>query len=155
MNRKIILSESEKGIILSMYKKTINEQFTTPEQIMLKTKPDLKKISKIADEMEKSMGVFNTDEDAFVKAICKCKTYSELYALDNEIERRNNGAGGGFLEAAINAAITDGFAFFGNSDAKERIKIKDCLNKASNISQKRNIATIKGDKIEIDWWGND
>ena len=153
MNRKIILSESEKGIILSMYKKTINEELTTPEQIT--PEPDLKKISKIADEMEKSMGVFNDDEDAFVKAICKCKTYSELYALDNEIERRNNGAGGGFLEAAINAAITDGFAFFGNSDAKERIKIKDCLNKASNISQKRDIATIKDDKIEIDWWGND
>jgi hypothetical protein len=151
MNRKIILSESEKGIILSMYKKTINEELTTPEQII--PKPDLKKISKIADEMEKSMGVFNDDEDAFVKAICKCKTYSELYALDNEIERRNNGAGGGFLEAAINAAITDGFAFFGNSDAKERIKIKDCLNKASNIDKKRDIATIKGDKIEIDWWG--
>ena len=153
MNRKIILSESEKGIILSMYKKTINEELTTPEQIT--PEPDLKKISKIADEMEKSMGVFNDDEDAFVKAICKCKTYSELYALDNEIERRNNGAGGGFLEAAINAAITDGFAFFGNSDAKERIKIKDCLNKASNISQKRDIATIKDDKIEIDWFAND
>jgi hypothetical protein len=27
------------------------------------------------------------------------------------------------------------------------------LNKASNIDKKRDIATIKGDKIEIDWWG--
>jgi len=153
MNRKIILSESEKAKILSMHKKTINEELTTPEPII--PKPDLKKISKIADEMEKSMGVFNDDEDAFVKAICKCKTFSELYALDDELERRNNGAGGGFLEYTINNAITDGYAFFGNSDAKERIKIKDCLNKASNISQKRDIATIKGDKIEIDWWGND
>jgi hypothetical protein len=149
MNRKIILSESEKGIILSMYKKTINEELTTPEQIT--PEPDLKKISKIADEIDKSMGVFNTDEDAFVKAICKCKTYSELYELDNELERRNNGAGGGFLEYTINNAITDGYAFFGNSDAKERIKIKDCLNKASNITKKRDIATIKDDKIEITW----
>jgi hypothetical protein len=149
MNRKIILSESEKGIILSMYKKTINEELTTPEQIT--PKPDLKKISKIADEIEKSMGVFNTDEDAFVKSICKCKTYSDIFELDDEIERRNNGAGGGFLESTINAAITDGFAFFGNSDAKERIKIKDCLNKASNITFQRDIATIKDNKIKIDW----
>jgi hypothetical protein len=155
MNRKIILSESEKSIILSMHKRTINNEHINEELTSPEPEPDLEQIRKIADEMEKSMGVFNTDEDAFVKAICKCKTYSELRALDNEIERRKNGAGGGFLEAAINAAITDGFAFFGNSDAKERIKIKDCLNKASNITEKRNIATIKGDKIEIDWWGND
>ena len=149
MNRKIILSESEKGIILSMYKKTINEELTTPEPII--PKPDLKKISKIADEIDKSFGIFNTDEDAFVKAICKCKTFWELWALDGELERRDNGAGGGFLEYTINAAITDGYAFFGNSDAKERIKIKDCLNKASNITKKRDIATIKDGKIEIDW----
>lgn len=149
MNRKIILSESEKGIILSMYKKTINEELTTPEQITPEV--DLKKISKIADEIDKSMGIFNTDEDAFVKAICKCKTFWELWALDGELERRDNGAGGGFLEYTINAAITDGYAFFGNSDAKERIKIKDCLNKASNITKKRDIATIKDGKIEIDW----
>jgi hypothetical protein len=151
MNRKIILSESEKGIILSMHKRTINNEHINEELTSPEPEPDLEQIRKIADEIEKSMGVFNTDEDAFVKAICKCKTYSELYELDNEIERRNNGAGGGFLEHTINAAITDGFAFFGNSDAKERIKIKDCLNKASNISQKRDIATIKDDKIEIDW----
>jgi hypothetical protein len=149
MNRKIILSESEKGIILSMYKKTINEELTTPEQITPEV--DLKKISKIADEIEKSMGVFNTDEDAFVKAICKCKTYSDIFELDSELERRNNSAGGGELQYIINAAITDGFAFFGNSDAKERIKIKDCLNKASNITFQRDIATIKDNKIKIDW----
>jgi hypothetical protein len=131
-----------------MYKKTINEELTTPEQII--PKPDLKKISKIADEMEKSMGVFNDDEDAFVKAICKCKTYSELYALDNEIERRKNGAGGGFLEAAINAAITDGFAFFGNSDAKERIKINSKKNKKSMKTRKLAINKIKVKQEEMD-----
>ena len=157
MNRKIILSESEKGIILSMYKKTINnehinEELTSPE-------PDLEKISKIADEIKKSIssvfGYFqNVDEDSFVKAICKCKTYSELYELDNELERRFNYAGGGLLEYIINRAITDGLTDMG-SDTKERIKIKDCLNKASNISQKRDIATIKDDKIEIDWFAND
>jgi hypothetical protein len=148
MNRKIILSESEKGIILSMYKRTINEELTTPEQII--PKPDLKKISKIADEIEKSMGILNTDEDAFVKAICKCKTYSDIFELDSELERRNNSAGGGELQYIINVAIRDGFTAMG-SDTKERIKIKDCLNKASNITFQRDIATIKDNKIKIDW----
>ena len=151
MNRKIILSESEKAIILSMHKRTINNEHINEELTSPEPEPDLEQIRKIADEIEKSMGVFNTDEDAFVKAICKCKTFWELWALDGELERRDNGAGGGFLEYTINAAITDGYAFFGNSDAKERIKIKDCLNKASNITKKRDIATIKDNKIKIDW----
>ena len=149
MNRKIILSESEKSIILSMHKRTINNQHINEE--LTSPEPDLEQIRKIADEIEKSMGVFNTDEDAFVKAICKCKTYSDIFELDSELERRNNSAGGGELQSTINAAITDGFAFFGNSDAKERIKIKDCLNKASNITFQRDIATIKDNKIKIDW----
>jgi hypothetical protein len=153
MNRKIILSESEKAIILSMHKRTINnehinEALTSPE-------PDLEQISKIADEIKKSIGgVFgyfqNVDEDGFVKAICKCKTYSDIFELDNALERRFNTAGGGTLEYIINRAITDGLTAMG-SDTKERIEIKNCLNKASNITFKRDIATIKDNKIKITW----
>jgi hypothetical protein len=148
MNRKIILSESEKGIILSMHKRTINNQHINEE--LTSPEPDLERIRKIADEIEKSMGVFNTDEDAFVKAICKCKTYYDIFELNNILERRNNSAGGGELQYIINVAIRDGFTAMG-SDTKERIKIKDCLNKASNITFKRDIATIKDNKIKIDW----
>jgi hypothetical protein len=148
MNRKIILSESEKSIILSMHKRTINNEHINEE--LTSPGPDLERIRKIADEIEKSMGILNTDEDAFVKAICKCKTYSDIFELDSELERRNNSAGGGELQYIINVAIRDGFTAMG-SDTKERIKIKDCLNKASNITFQRDIATIKDNKIKIDW----
>jgi hypothetical protein len=148
MNRKIILSESEKSIILSMHKRTINNEHINEE--LTSPGPDLERIRKIADDIEKSMGVFNTDEDAFVKAICKCKTYSDIFELDSELERRNNSAGGGELQYIINSAIRDGLTAMG-SDTKERIKIKDCLNKASNITFQRDIATIKDNEIKITW----
>ena len=108
---------------------------------------DWKKISSIADDIERAIeSVFgryaNVDEDGVANAICKCKTYSDIQDLNTELEKL------GGLENVINRAITDGLTQLG-SDTAERIKIKDCLNKASNNSGKGDIADISGDRLTI------
>ncbi len=71
-----------------------------------------------------------------------CETYSDIEDLDTELQKL------GGLQHVINKAITDGLTAMG-SDTKERIKIADCLNKASKKSGKGNVADIAGDKLTI------
>ena len=147
MNRRIILSESEKGRILSMHKRTINnehinETLTSPELV-------LEQVSKIADEIQKAMKWVKIGmEDDFVKAICMCKTYDDIIELDRILERRFGTAGGNTLESTINNAIGSGFLGFGN-DIEERVKIKNCLNKATQKTLHKDLVTIKNNKIKI------
>ena len=149
MNRRIILSESEKGRILSMHKRTINnehinETLTSPELV-------LEQVSKIADEIQKAMKWVKIGmEDDFVKAICMCKTGDEIFDLERTLERRFNTAGGNTLESTINNALGSGFLGLGN-DTKERIQVKNCLNKASQKTFHKDFVTIKNDKIKITW----
>ena len=155
MNRRIILSESEKGRILSMHKRTINnehinEALTSPELVL--EQPWLThstRVSKIADEIQKAMKWVKIGmEDDFVKAICMCKTYDDIIELDRILERRFGTAGGNTLESTINNAIGSGFLGFGN-DIEERIKIKNCLNKATQKTLHKDLVTIKNNKIKI------
>ena len=161
MNRKIILSESEKVRILSMHKRAINnehinEALTSPELVL--EQPWLThstQVSKIADEIQKSIGgIFgnfvNVDEDGFVKAICKCKTGDEIFDLEGTLGRRFNSPTGNTIESTINRAL--GRNLLGlNDDTKERIQIKNCLNKASQLTFHKDFATIKDNKIKITW----
>ena len=157
MNRRIILSESEKGRILSMHKRTINnehinEALTSPELVL--EQPWLThstRVSKIADEIQKAMKWVKIGmEDGFVKAICMCKTGDEIFDLERTLERRFNTAGGNTLESTINNALGSGFLGLGN-DTKERIQVKNCLNKASQKTFHKDFVTIKNDKIKITW----
>ena len=106
-----------------------------------------KQISGIADEIENAIsmvgGVYvDVREEGVANAICKLEVYSDIEDLDTELKNM------GGLQSVINKAITDGFTAMG-SDTKERIKIAGCLNKASNKSDKGDVADIAGDKLTI------
>ena len=104
-----------------------------------------KQISGIADEIENAIsmvgGVY-VREEGVANAICKLEVYTDITDLDIELQNK------GGLQSVINKAITDGFTAMG-SDTKERIKIAGCLNKASNKSNKGDVADIAGDKLTI------
>ena len=106
-----------------------------------------KQISGIADEIENAIsmigGVYvDVREEGVANAICKLEVYTDITDLDIELQNK------GGLQSVINKAITDGFTAMG-SDTKERIKIAGCLNKASNKSNKGDVADIAGDKLTI------
>ncbi len=125
-----------------------SERFLVFEIKPIKTMgKEWKQISSIADDIEEAISSWfgdyvNVDENGVASAICKCETYSDIEDLDTEL----NSLGG--LQYVINRAITDGLTAMG-SDTEERIKIKNCLNKASNRSGKGDVADIAGDKLTI------
>ena len=100
-------------------------------------------INKIEDLLRIARGWnVNPDEEGIAKAICKLETYSDIEDIDTELRDK------GGLEYFINTSITNGLTSMG-SDTKERRTIKACLNKASNASDKGDIADIAGDKLTI------
>ena len=84
----------------------------------------------------------NPDEEGIAYAICKLQTFSDITDLNNEL--RNEGG----LQNFINSSITNGWTSYG-SDTEERKRIVDCLNKASENSQRGHVAKIVGDKISL------
>ncbi len=100
-------------------------------------------IDTIEDALRKARGWnVNPDEVGIANAICKLQTYSDIEDLDDEL--RDFGG----LQSFINSSITNGLTTMG-SDIEERIKIKGCLNKASNRSGKGDISAIAGGKLTI------
>lgn len=139
--------------LAKIFDRTTSKSKPSERFLVFKIKPiktmgkEWKQISSIADDIEEAISSWfgdyvNVDEDGIASAICKCETYSDIEDLDTELNRL------GGLQYVINSAITDGLTAMG-SDTEERIKIKNCLNKASNRSGKGDVADIAGDKLTI------
>lgn len=84
----------------------------------------------------------NPDEWEIVRAINQLETYSDIESLNRKLKLQ------GGLQGFINSTITNGILA---DDIKERTKIVNALNRASNNSGKGQIATYSqtGDSITI------
>ncbi len=100
-------------------------------------------IEKNADDAYVDFTRLNIDEDEIANQICKLETFSDITDLNARFEEDIDY---GSLQGFLNSKMYDNIL----SNESQRKKIQRCLNRASQRSQKGDVAQIVMDKFTID-----
>ena len=100
-------------------------------------------IEKNADDAYVDFTRLNIDEDEIANQICKLQTFSDITDLDARFQEDIDY---GSLEGFLNSKMYDNIL----SNQTQRNRIQKCLNRASQRSQKGDVAQLVVDKITID-----
>lgn len=104
---------------------------------------EITSVEKNADDAYVDFTRFNIDEDEIANQICKLETFSDITDLDDRFQEDIDY---GSLQGFLNKKMYDNIL----SNESQRKKIQRCLNRASQRSQKGDVAQIVSDMFTID-----
>lgn len=107
------------------------------------TTQQITSVEKNADDAYVDFTRLNIDEDEIANQICKLQTFSDITDLDARFQEDIDY---GSLQGFLNSKMYDNIL----SNQSQRDKIQRCLNRASQRSQKGDVAQLIGDKMTID-----